>query len=556
MSLKGNASANDVLKGRINRADKLVVNAYEIAVKHGFDGTEEEWLASLKGEKGELGASVTIFGSYDTEAELKAAHPSGEFGDGYLVSGELYVWTGSAWENVGAIQGPNGKNAYEYAQEGGYKGTEEDFVAKLAEEAVPASNENEGHIIAGAKNATWYRFVVTTAGNLRVDTSTDKGANWTTSHYIPKTKNAGSAASPVFTSSGRAGSLSFYNGGSATSGSGLWLYGNDHTNKGKFRLQVYDEATGTYRQLDGSPDGQLTWDKKNVITEDEFAPVKTDLAALKKKPYGMLSHDNVNFYVDGINGSDDNDGSTAAKAFKTFDRFLEELNHNAERRCVFVGDCSEYDMTSVETFNGVGIHLINESNASNITIHFDGVYTPAFYNAHLNVGGSADKYFTLDIPNNLYFDGGYGILCKYTKITGGVLGVNGSYGSFEDCEFSGASLKSNGAILYLRNCTMVNNGSHLVSANAGSTVYIRTKFTGGGAISDAAGDGWFGALCGFGAKFVLDCALTNEDLTGPGMSLQTCEVLCNDARFATWNIGGSTFKTSVRMGETYNYLNG
>lgn len=30
-------------------------SAYEIAVEHGFEGTEEEWLESLKGEKGDPG---------------------------------------------------------------------------------------------------------------------------------------------------------------------------------------------------------------------------------------------------------------------------------------------------------------------------------------------------------------------------------------------------------------------------------------------------------------------------------------------------------------------
>ena len=30
-------------------------SAYEIAVEHGFVGSEEEWLASLKGEKGDKG---------------------------------------------------------------------------------------------------------------------------------------------------------------------------------------------------------------------------------------------------------------------------------------------------------------------------------------------------------------------------------------------------------------------------------------------------------------------------------------------------------------------
>ena len=30
-------------------------SAYEIAVEYGFEGSEEEWLASLKGEKGDKG---------------------------------------------------------------------------------------------------------------------------------------------------------------------------------------------------------------------------------------------------------------------------------------------------------------------------------------------------------------------------------------------------------------------------------------------------------------------------------------------------------------------
>lgn len=56
------------------------------------------------------GTSVTILGSYSTEAELIAAHPTGNKGDSYLVAGNLYVWdvSTSAWKNVGNIQGPAG----------------------------------------------------------------------------------------------------------------------------------------------------------------------------------------------------------------------------------------------------------------------------------------------------------------------------------------------------------------------------------------------------------------------------------------------------------------
>ena len=56
------------------------------------------------------GPSITILGSYDTEAELIAAHPTGELGEYYLVGMDLYVWSAkeNRWLNVGSIQGTNG----------------------------------------------------------------------------------------------------------------------------------------------------------------------------------------------------------------------------------------------------------------------------------------------------------------------------------------------------------------------------------------------------------------------------------------------------------------
>ena len=65
---------------------------------------------SFEVNDGADGTSVTILGSYSTEAELISAHPTGNKGDSYLVSGDLYVWDviTSAWKNVGSIQGPPG----------------------------------------------------------------------------------------------------------------------------------------------------------------------------------------------------------------------------------------------------------------------------------------------------------------------------------------------------------------------------------------------------------------------------------------------------------------
>ncbi len=83
------------------------LTAYGIAVKNGFQGTEEEWLASLKGEKGD---NVLWKGQYETLEDLEAAHPSGGEGDCYLVGTHLYWWDAEAgaWSDAGSWQGPAG----------------------------------------------------------------------------------------------------------------------------------------------------------------------------------------------------------------------------------------------------------------------------------------------------------------------------------------------------------------------------------------------------------------------------------------------------------------
>ena len=59
MAVTGSVKGGNVLRGEINRLYELRgYSAYDIAVIEGFEGTVEEWLASLKGDKGDPGEVI------------------------------------------------------------------------------------------------------------------------------------------------------------------------------------------------------------------------------------------------------------------------------------------------------------------------------------------------------------------------------------------------------------------------------------------------------------------------------------------------------------------
>ena len=179
-------------------------SAYEVALEEGFEGDKAAWLESLKGEKGDAftyadftedqlaalvgpqgpageqgpqgevgpqgpqgekgekgdpgeqgpagkdGTSVNIVGSVPTESDLDGI--DGEVkGDGYIVeeTGDLFVFNGVQFVNVGQIRGPegpvgpqgpqgadgqngqDGKSAFEVAVEQGFVGDENAWLESL-----------------------------------------------------------------------------------------------------------------------------------------------------------------------------------------------------------------------------------------------------------------------------------------------------------------------------------------------------------------------------------------------------------------------------------------
>lgn len=131
-----------------------VATAYDLAKQLGFAGTMAQWLASLKGDKGDVGATpelsftvatgapgssatvavtgtpenpklaltipqgikgdkgdvgqgLTLLGTKESQAGLPAPAAS-KAGDGYMIGSHLWVYTGTAWVDAGEIKGPPG----------------------------------------------------------------------------------------------------------------------------------------------------------------------------------------------------------------------------------------------------------------------------------------------------------------------------------------------------------------------------------------------------------------------------------------------------------------
>lgn len=59
-----------------------------------------------RGEKGETGAALAIKGTKNSTADLPK---TGQAGDAYMIGGDLYVWSDTAWTNVGRVKGEKGE---------------------------------------------------------------------------------------------------------------------------------------------------------------------------------------------------------------------------------------------------------------------------------------------------------------------------------------------------------------------------------------------------------------------------------------------------------------
>ena len=106
-------------------------SAFEIAKEHGFEGSEEEWLESLKGEQGPVGE----MGPQGLQGEVGPMGPEGPMGP-QGEKGEPFRYEDFTPEQLEDLvknieSGADGKSAYEIAKEFGFEGSEEEWLESL-----------------------------------------------------------------------------------------------------------------------------------------------------------------------------------------------------------------------------------------------------------------------------------------------------------------------------------------------------------------------------------------------------------------------------------------
>lgn len=120
-------------------------DAYQIALKHGFVGTVEDWLESMRGLPGknayELAVDCGFVGTLDEWLESLKGTGSGDGGAGSGAPGlsayqiavnNGFVGTEAEWlESLKGRPGANGLSAYQFAVQYGFIGTEEEWLESL-----------------------------------------------------------------------------------------------------------------------------------------------------------------------------------------------------------------------------------------------------------------------------------------------------------------------------------------------------------------------------------------------------------------------------------------
>lgn len=136
---------------RADLDDRLeeVTTAYELAVANGYEGTLQEWLASLRGPKGDQGDDSTVPGPPNVlRIGSVTTGPAGSQASAAITGTSpeqalaLTIPRGDKGDqgDASTIPGPTGKTAYQYAVDAGFEGTEAEFAEAQLPDTITWEN--------------------------------------------------------------------------------------------------------------------------------------------------------------------------------------------------------------------------------------------------------------------------------------------------------------------------------------------------------------------------------------------------------------------------------
>lgn len=154
-------------------------SAYQSWLDLGNTGTEEDFIYSLKGEKGQVGEKGETGNNgksaYDLWLEAGNVGSEQDFLDSLKGADGTMSFDDLTEEQKESLKGDNGKSAYQYAKDGGYIGTETEFTTNIARSGV-ISKELEVER-ARIDNLTTLQDGSTTGDAELIDSRIDKDGN-------------------------------------------------------------------------------------------------------------------------------------------------------------------------------------------------------------------------------------------------------------------------------------------------------------------------------------------------------------------------------------------
>lgn len=170
-------------------------------------------------------------------------------------------------------------------------------------------------------------------------------------------------------------------------------------------------------------------DFENDMNAD-FSSLSSQVTEIAQRALNERIKDHVRYYIDGANGSDDNDGLSQSTAFKTIDKGLELSDKFTEIRFYIVSS-GTYRITKGNVCAGCSIHFTAQTSSVTLDFITSDNENTAVYLSHWNIQGvdinnkiSVDCHGTDGTRKLIYFDNclltadSVAFLC-YIRIFGG-----------------------------------------------------------------------------------------------------------------------------------------